>query len=160
MAACVLSLDPKRPLKVLLVLLLLSLELLSQMRVPNHVLFTVAIDLEIGVGHLEPSVFFHSLAFYNFGHFAVDHFINLLLSALRNVCILDLISEFVVKLLVHQVAMHVLSKHSSIDEVLATKLLDFLLAYKFVLIVDHFSVVLLELLSDAVHIWNPLGTWA
>ena len=130
------------------------------MRVPNHVLFTVAIDLEIGVGHLEPSIFFQSLAFYNFGNFAVDHFINLLLSSLRNVGILDLISEFVVKLFVHQVAMHMLSKHSSIDKVLAAKLLNLLLAYKFILIVDHLSMVLLELLSDAVHIWNPLGTWA
>jgi hypothetical protein len=41
----------------------------------------------------------------------------------------------------HKIAMHILFKHFSIDEILATKLIDLLTTNEFVLIVNNFAVL-------------------
>lgn len=57
----------------------------------------------------------------------------------------------------HQIAMHVLLEHLCVDQILAAKLANFLLAHELVLVIHNLTVLLLKFLCNVVHIWHPLG---
>lgn len=55
----------------------------------------------------------------------------------------------------HQVAMHVLFEHFGVNQVLTAKFVDLLFAYEFVLIVNYFLFLFLELLGDVLDVRHP-----
>jgi len=129
-------------------------------RVPQHVILAISVDLEIGiVGHFETIVKDGLLDFYLFGHLLVDQLFHFLFSSLENVGLLEFILQLVVQFQVHEISVHVLLQHLGIDEVFAAKLADLLFAHEFILIVYHFAVLLFELFGDAVDVGHPLGAW-
>lgn len=139
---------------------LFPLELLLHVRVPQHEVLAEAVDLEVGVVHHEPAILGRWFRFDLLGPLLVDHLLYLLLPPLSQIRVLKLVPQLVVQFLVHQVPVHVLLQHSRIDQVLAAQLIDLLLANEFVLVVDHFGVVLLQLLSDVLDVGHPFGTGA
>lgn len=58
----------------------------------------------------------------------------------------------------HQVSMHVLLEHPGSNEVRTAKFKDLLLGDELVLIIDNFFILFLQLFSDILNIWYPLGS--
>jgi hypothetical protein len=94
-----------------IVLDLLLLQLLLEMRVPQHVVLAEAIDFEVWMAHHEPAVINGGLSFYLFGPVLVDYLLNFLLAPFGQVCVLQLIPQFVVQFFMHEIAVHMFFKH-------------------------------------------------
>ena len=122
----------------------------------QHVIFTVLVDLEIRIiGDFKTIVKNCLLYFYLFGHLLVDQLFHFLFSSFEKVGPFQLVLQFVVKLEMHEISMHVFLQHFGIDEILAVEFAHFLLADEFILVVYHFAVLFFELFGDVVHVGHP-----
>lgn len=142
-------------LQQFLVLHFLLLELLLHVRVTLHVFFTETIDLEIWVAHLESTVSNCLYCLDLFGHLFINNLFDFPLLSFTDISIFQFISQFVVEFQMHQIAVHVFFEHFGINEILTAQLVNFLLAYEFVLIINHFSMLFFQFLCNVVNVRHP-----
>lgn len=55
--------------------------------------------------------------------------------------------------------MHIFFKHFCVNKILTTKFVNFLFADEFILIINYFLLLFLELLGDVLNIWYPFWSW-
>ena len=73
---------------------------------------------------------------------------------------IDFGSQLVIQSQMHQIPVHVLFEHFSIDEIFASQFVDFLFADELVLIVNYFLLLFFEFFSDIFDVRNPFGSGA
>jgi len=147
-------------LQLLFMLYFLFQELLLQVGVPYDIFLAEFINFKVGIFHLETTINHCLKCFDLFRHLLIHDFFNFPLSSFSNISILKFFSKFIVELKMHKIAMHMLFEHFGINQVLTTKLVNFLLTNEFELIINHFCMLLLKFFSNIVYVRHPFRSWA
>jgi hypothetical protein len=147
-------------LQLFRVLNLLLLQLFLEVGVAQHVVFTKTVDLVVGVSaDLETTVLRQFLGLYLARQVLCDELVDFPFAFLEDVGVSEFVFEFVEEFEVHEVAVHVLFEHLCVYEVFAAEFKHFLLTHEFILVIDHFAVLLLQFFGDVVHVGHPFRAW-